>query len=333
MKHIAFIHHYDTDGCVSHAIAKKAFLVKFPKVKTDMKCCGYSKVSAKIKELSKLGNDVFVCADLMLPPEDLKFVLKHWREVYLFDHHLETEKYLPLPSKVGDRFTLRYDINISATAIVYKWAIKEIGIDCLNTPQWRRLVQLTNCYDMWKTRRPEWQDAFDLNELFWHKNFWKFMDRFGHDGFDKFTAYERKVIRDAHEGKMKKIEDAPKEQIGTDAAFIFLPDSSPMNLMEFAISDMDYFFIVYPRREGEPELGLSVRVRDSMMTTKPVMNVNDTLQEAMKIWPKIYENGGGHELAGGAGIYLGTDISEVLKTCKHMYEMMVPPAYDHDVLM
>lgn len=324
VNHVSFITHADMDGAVSHAVAKKVFMIKFPTAKMDMKCCGYGRIREMLNKLAELGNDVLVITDLMIEPEDLKFAVKHWREIYLFDHHLDTARYEELSVLLGDRMTFRYDVEMSATAIVYKWALQEIGgLPALMTPEWKRLIQLTNTYDLWKTDRPEWQDAYNLNELFWHKNFWKFSDRFCASGFNKFTAYERKVIKECWDRKVKIITESPKEKWDGNAAFIFLSDSEAINACEFLMSDIDYYYIVYPRR-GTVDLGLSVRVREHPLASQRNMNVSEVLSLAVKEFPQVFENGSGHELAGGGTMFPGTKIEDVYKACEWMNHKINP---------
>jgi hypothetical protein len=328
MTHIAFITHYDMDGVSSYRIAKHAFNQIHPNAQTDMKCGGYDKVTPNLRILAESGNDILVITDLQVLKDDLKFALKHWKTVYLFDHHLDSAKYEPLAKTIPERFIYYYDVNMSATAIVYKWAICEQNINSLKTQNWKKLVGLVNTYDLWKTDRPDWQEAYDLNELFWHKNFWKFGDKFCDTGFVPPSAHDKSTIKRLKAEKIKILMDSPKEAFGNNGAFFFLSDQAAINACEFECPDIDYFFIAYPRGDSA-DLGLSIRAREgSMISAPPAMNVNDVVELGIKNYPQVIESGGGHEFAGGAVIYKGVNIMEVKAACKFMYGQMQPENED-----
>lgn len=322
--HIAYVTHYDMDGVASYRIAKHVFDQLYPNVPNDFKCGGYDKVPNNIRELAKLGNDILVITDLQVLKDDLKFALSHWKLVYMFDHHLNSEAYAPIAERFPTRFIYHFTTELSATAIVYKWAIKDKNIMSLKTAQWQKLVELVNIYDLWKTSRPNWQEAYDLNELFWHKNFWKFGDKFCVDGYVQPSAHDKATIKRLKQEKLKILNDSPKELFGDNGAFLFLNKQDAINLCEFEYTDIDYFYIAYPRGDSA-EIGLSIRMREPTgLMCEPSMNVNDAIDLAIKRFPTVIESGGGHEYAGGAVVYKGTNIMQVRDACKFMYQSMIP---------
>jgi hypothetical protein len=163
---------------------------------------------------------------------------------------------------------------------------------------------LADVYDMWRTDYDLWDDAYRLNDLFWHYNFWGFEKKFA-DGFFGFTEDELSHCSQIKQRRIDAIESAPKSMV-ENTGIILLPDREAINEVTLYFDDVENFFILY---RGDFSYSISIRSKSDGV------NVNDALRSCVG---DILVGGGGHKLAGGGMFAPDLKINTIIEFCENV---------------
>jgi len=291
----ASLTHYDLDAVVSSIFAKKAF----PDISYS-KCGAYGKVDKHIEDIIERGYERLIITDLNLTPEQILLCLDNFEEIWYFDHHLASADHVI--HKDNPKFNYYYTDKMSATALMYRYWIKNGGI---TTKQLDNLALLTDVFDMWRIKHKNFNEGYKLNDLFWRYNFFEFEKKYS-DGFPGFTDEENDWLNKKKDYRKKTIEKSPQQQISSNSTAILLSDRSVMTDVQFIIPGEIFYIIYY----SEDRYLCSIRVKPENEDNQ--YDVNSAIKSLIEDYSDELESGGGHRHAGGCAFNSEFKIDDVL---------------------
>jgi oligoribonuclease NrnB/cAMP/cGMP phosphodiesterase (DHH superfamily) len=293
---IANLSHYDLDGVVCHILLRNLF----PKLDVRYYTCGYDKLQEKItkliddKEIFDI-HTVFV-TDLSITCDQAKLLKENFNNVFLFDHHetsylikdeLHSILHNTYINKTMCGSALVFRAFEEKLKIVLEGVLKDLPEMSLRFDRLKRLVEVTNIYDMWQLHHEQFSLAYYLNDCFWIYRWEQFVDKYIR-GFEGFNTYETMTVYGRLKEKTKLINEADKSVFGKNKNAIFIVTTEAeriTNEITIALQDYEYYFVYNPESDK-----LSIRVK----------NKNKNLAKALeKLESPIVKEAGGHRFAGG----------------------------------
>lgn len=280
--------HWDLDGVGCAILLHKAF----SKHINETYACGYGKIDKKLNQLARDGEQNIIITDLNLTEDQYNFVHENFQKYFIIDHHADTENF------IKDK-NVRFSLDYSGTALVWRWLKKEKNIKLDNT--FLTMVKLINDYDLYTLKDPR---SVVLNEMFWSFEkfcFYPFLKRFT----NKFQPTEKEWLK-ARKSLNQKIKDIKNSEhyIIEDKMLIAYNIENP-NEVSLVWPDLEYYLIF--RKGG----GISIRSKNKSLLP---------LYAKLNTFKKV-ENANGHAAAGGI-LLTQYDEETVMKFAEFIYKFM-----------
>lgn len=247
---------FNMDGCMCEILLKQIY--DFDEVLR----AGYGKLKIYHKENkfteNKYGQgfEKLIFTSIQLPGNLFEDMADHYGEqLSVVDHHPDTE--MMLTGNNGARVT--WNPKQASCMSIYE-AIHDVGK--VDISQFKALVDFVNKFEMWDTESKEWGVAYAMNALFWHYNYFKFLERY-ENGVSKsnpiITPEERSIIEGIFKDKQTKIKGALKEEF--DNSVIFMNAEAEV-VSDFALqkeySHYETYFIIYNNYQGKQTIAVRV---------------------------------------------------------------------------
>lgn len=278
---------YDLDGAGSSILLDYAFNV------VGRKQQGYSKLQRNLEALRTEYKEIntLVVADICMPPEILQWAIEHYSHVVYFDHHEQSELFLPLAEQMPERFTIHWTKELCSCALVYRAFIMAGG---LQTTELDAMVKHVNAYDLWHKESDDFPNGVKMNDLFWEMHMQGFRERFK-TGFGGFTGLEINQTTAKHNLRIEIINRALVEKTASGSKIVMIDNPEAINFVSTHLEG-DIFYILYPNR-GTGKIHLSVRCKDKMSA----INLDMAFQELtdVRFMKDFITAGGGHANAIG----------------------------------
>lgn len=291
--------HYDLDGIVSHLLLRQ-FIKSMHLVAT-----GYNKLQDRFDQALRSDRHLII-TDLTFSQKDIKRLQEYKQKVLIIDHHKSSNFINKEIKKNQSNLTHYINTKYCAAANVLKFFKDKYNF----SQEFKKLVYLTNDYDLWILREIESQI---LNFIFWKEGADMFLYLFENGYQDKVIDSYRFAFTKYQNDVNDTISSANKEDIEFDGLKVLLVYSSKyVNEVTLLYPDYDVYFIV------TSETKLSIRLGN---------NFNANLENAMlKLDLESIQSVGYHDKAGGVTLkddysiedYL-IDIIEVICT-----ELVIP---------
>lgn len=296
-------HHWDLDGVVSKIFHDKIYGKKFSKAS------GYGKIDKILKEFVSKGFQSITFTDLAIIPEQMEYCVNNFEEVRFFDHHQVSEetyeKYHNHPNVKEAVFTHK----LSGAGIMYTEFVKKGGN---NDPELAKLAMLGDVYDLWKQDNQYWQEAFDLNDLFWILGFFNFEKRFI-NGYDGITDKERELIDDYQADIEAALDKSPAEDIDEQSLIIMPTNRGGISHITALIPEYNFYYIILYDERNE-QYTLSARTNNvDKLANEP--NLHVALSDVAESHHMVM-SAGGHKMAGGMTFEKGAKIADVMNIIK-----------------
>ncbi len=296
------ISHYDLDGALSAYFSKKTY----PECKIIL-AQGYAKVHKNCISMYDLGVTHLVMIDLSPTPKTLEYCLSHFENVYLVDHHQESEKYKEL-AKISPRFQIEYSDKVCGAVLSAKLTPNKIN------DRERRLLQICNIFDLWKedSKSEDWDLAHSLNDLFWHYGFDDFVDLLEILDVDNFTKEQNDVIINSKKKREDSIKYGVSQMFETGSIVTLLSNNTGTNYVSELIDYTQFdgtktgiFYNVYSY-DG-------LRYNCSVRLDRDVdINVGGLVVSLPEKYPDMVGTSGGHEKAAGI-TFVEKDIEKIIE--------------------
>lgn len=169
MSKILINSHTDLDGC-GCILVLDYFNIKYDKAEM----CDYDKYNSEVEFNKLLEFDEIYCTDYSMSTEIVEKLLSLGKIVKIFDHHESSEL---LKDIKHENFEIVHDKTRSGTLICYDhFKPKTSRVK----RSFRQLIELVNCYDLFKMEDPLWEDALNLNRILYGCLSW------GAEGFERY---------------------------------------------------------------------------------------------------------------------------------------------------
>lgn len=309
--------HFDLDGCLSHYFISKKFKID------EFKAQGYSKIFQNAKKLRDDGVTNLLITDLMLDKETLKWCLIHFDKVTIFDHHQETEKYLPLQQKTN-KLTIYFNDKLCGAAVVTS------SLNMTLDHRDRSLLKYCNNYDLWKRDSVDnitWLKSIAMNDLFWHYSrecFWGFFDKLETLDMDRLSKKDMGIIKHFRDNRKRIIEESVSDMFPTGSLFTLLADVDAINHVDelidygqFERSSNGVFYNVSKVHHDSPySCAIRIKGKDTNL------NAGDFCSSPA--WDKsLVKNAGGHAKASGIQFKENVEIDQVIEVMKNFDEIFL----------
>lgn len=299
-KPLTHLTHFDLDGAVSEIILKKYLNIK------KSYACGYGKFDKWINDL-KSGDQVIV-SDVNLTEEQVQNIVNRTGEksFVIIDHHPSTENLTKLyPENVI------YSGDFCGAALCFRYVssfFPNAPCECLSNGH-RKMLELTDIYDNWKTDHKNWGEAYALNILYWHLGHWDFVKQFA-DNFS-LTEEDKEVIKQKLKEKSVLIKNADIIAEDEDIIIVMCDRDITNDFTLVRPNHSLYLMIGWDSRSSE--FSLSVRSKD------PNINLTQILKEIRLVQydsSGSIKSAGGHRAAGGVYFNENVTLDEIMIVCK-----------------
>jgi hypothetical protein len=278
---------YDLDGAGASILLDYAFNV------VGRKQQGYSKLQRNLEAIRTeyATINTLVVADICMPPETLQWAVEHFDHVVYFDHHEQSELFLPLAEASPEKFTIHWTKDLCSCALVYRAYVMNGG---KQTPELDALVQHVNAYDLWHKDSDDFDNGVKMNDLFWELHMQNFRERFK-TGFNGFTEMEAKQTAAKHNLRIEIVNRALTEKTASGSTIVMIDNPEAINFVATHLEG-DIFYVLYPN-QGTGKVHLSARCKDKM----PAINLDMAFQELAgeRFMDGLITAGGGHANAIG----------------------------------
>lgn len=294
--------HVDLDACAAGIVLSHHFDPIIAKQRG-----GYAKIEDGLNKLKKEGCENLIVADINLEPKQLFQALKDFKEVWYFDHHegsLQIKE--GLKGKSLPRFN-PYIGNQSSAMLAYQFAVANTeghqnSNPFLSDKPMQKLVMLTNIYDLWQIKNPHFNDAIDLNTIFWKYGYVDFFDRFK-NGVDAYTDEEKRWMKEDRERKAEGLRNVHENRLELDSGSVVYVCSDKTLINDFTLAYPQYKVYYVMRRDAQRKsFAMSVRLLKDGPYSNGKLDMNYCINEARKTGffsPDTVLSCGGHKEAAG----------------------------------
>ena len=239
----------------------------------------------------------------------------------VIDHHPDTE------ALVGNNINgarITWNPKQSSCKSVYE-AIANVGK--VDITRFKSLMTIVNAFETWNVDAKEWGVAYAMNALFWHYNYFNFVDRYK-EGVTAtrplFTDDEKGIIEGIFKDKQEKIQKAMKEEIdhpdGTKSVLFMNAESDVVS--DFALqkefAHYKVFFIIHSNYQGKQTI--SVRVNQKYDAQ---MSVADAVRKVSAGRKDI--RGGGFGAVGNIICYQEKDLNAMIDIIEATHKYLTVP--------
>ncbi len=278
--------HFDVDGAVSH-INVRHMLNRAP---LTLKCGGYNSVQKFISKLEP--GDKVIITDLSLDIESFHYMRRLVGDNYFWmDHHAGSIDAMSL----ADPKRVMFSHTDAASIITFSKMVDMVELPSDLLRSLGALSQAADGYDMWRTGTPKFDVGYNLNILFWHYNFWKFVSRFK-DGLTSFTDTEKIIISDKKAIRDQAFEDSESFDITENGfrSLIMVPaDKSIINDVSLKYGKDYHMMFVIAKWPNH----VNISVRKGSLPGTDLIQL-DHLLPLLNDHPDVTSSGG-HAAAGG----------------------------------
>lgn len=163
--------HIDLDG-LGCQIVFDYFKIPYDKILS----CDYNRFDDEKEFNQLLDYDEIIMTDYSVSKEIVEKLLSKSKVVKILDHH-ENEEVAKLQDINNSNFTFIYDTTKTGTLLTFEYFEKGKRVK----KSFYQLMELINCYDLFKKEDPLWEQAQDLNRVLYGCLSW------GEPEMEKFT--------------------------------------------------------------------------------------------------------------------------------------------------
>ena len=268
--------------------------------------CNYPQIDETMDKLLRDGADTLYVGDICFTPKQLLRALKEFKHVFYFDHHEGSLKINDMLESMPKKpKNLTYSIGLDSAAML-SWRFFATSPEYHGTrtddrhlfmsQKMQKLILLINTYDTWKIKNPQWEEAYNLNIVFWKHGYSNFLDRF-YRGFDRFTTEENDWLKKYYDTRKKVMDEAFENRIELDSGSVIFVCLDKNYINDFSLQFPDYKIYYMVRSTGR-NFACSVRIHKGSKWSNGNIDLNHCINEAWQrgfISPDTVTSCGGHK--------------------------------------
>lgn len=309
-----FLTQYDLDACASTIMARL--------LHGQERFCrygSYAKLDGDLDQMIQNPAQSVIVMDLCLEVYHLEKLLNNYRHVTIYDHHPGSRKYTIAKHP---RMKVFFSLDMCTTSLVFEYLNKTYSTE---DPQLKALSNLVNVYDMWQVDHELWDQAYDLNLLFWKYHPAEFQHQFA-NGLRPYTDQEKAYIEEKRAFIREGVANTVYTELNKDTVLFMVHESELVNNYTLQNRDYKFYFMLMPNKGP---LKLSGRVRRN--STKHQIDMNAailyTRKQFLQQGKDILISCGGHAEAVGIEFQPGVDVEQIMEFLDQVVEVLSDQEY------